>query len=61
MEAGLYVGIQSTFVNTGYGSGFFPGRHIVVIDLITNGVAAIIDLGDTGPNGRSRIPPPASA
>ena len=36
MEAGLYVGIQSTFVNTGYGSGFLPGRHIVVIDTITN-------------------------
>ena len=45
-----YVGIQSTFVNTGYGTGFFPGRHIVVIDTITNGIAAVIDLGADGPN-----------
>ena len=46
----LYVGIQSTFVNTGYGMGFFPGRHVVVIDTITADVAAIIDLGADGPN-----------
>jgi len=44
----VYVGIQSTFVNTGYGSGFLPGRHIVVLDLITNDFAAIILLGNTG-------------
>ena len=31
-----YVGIQSTFVNTGYGMGFLPGRHVVVVDTITN-------------------------
>ena len=37
-------------VNTGYGAGFFPGRHIVVIDTITNDIAAIIDLGADGPN-----------
>jgi YVTN family beta-propeller protein len=48
----LYVGIQSTFVNTGYGMGFFPGRHVVVIDTITNNVSwsTIIDLGAAGPN-----------
>jgi YVTN family beta-propeller protein len=46
----VYVAIQSTFVNTGYGAGFFPGRHIVVIDMVTTGAAAIIDLGATGPN-----------
>ncbi|HEY6362535.1 MAG TPA: hypothetical protein VIX63_15585 [Vicinamibacterales bacterium] len=42
-----YVGIQSTFVNTGYGMGFLPGRHVVVIDTISNSVSwpAIIDLG----------------
>ena len=45
-----YVGIQSTLVNTGYGAGFFPGRQIVVIDTITNGIAAAIDLGAGGPN-----------
>ena len=44
----LYVGIQSTFVNTGYGSGFLPGRHIVVADTIVNAFAAIIILGNTG-------------
>ncbi len=40
-----YVGIQSTFVNTGYGMGFLPGRHVVVIDTITNSVSwpTIID------------------
>jgi YVTN family beta-propeller protein len=47
-ESRIYVGIQSTFVNTGYGSGFLPGRHMVVIDLVTNQFAAIILLGNTG-------------
>ena len=48
----LYVGIQSTFVNTGYGSGFFPGSHVVVVDTITAAVSwsTIIDLGHDGPN-----------
>jgi DNA-binding beta-propeller fold protein YncE len=40
-----YVGIQSTFFNTGYGMGFFPGGHAYVIDTITNRIAATIDLG----------------
>ena len=26
----LYAGIDSTFVNTGYGAGFFPGRSVSV-------------------------------
>jgi YVTN family beta-propeller protein len=45
-----YVGIQSTFVNTGYGMGFLPGRHVVVVDTITNSVAwpMTIDLGGNG-------------
>jgi len=48
----LYVGIQSTFVNTGYGSGFFPGSHVVIVDTITDAVSwsTIIDLGHDGPN-----------
>jgi YVTN family beta-propeller protein len=48
----LYVGIQSTFVNTGYGAGFFPGRHVVMLDTITDAIAwsNIIDLGADGPN-----------
>jgi YVTN family beta-propeller protein len=45
-----YVVIQSTFVNTGYGMGFFPGRHLVVIDTLTNGIAGVLDLGAGGPN-----------
>jgi YVTN family beta-propeller protein len=46
-----YVGIQSTFVNTGYGMGFLPGRHAVVIDTQTNTVSwsTIIDLGNVVP------------
>jgi DNA-binding beta-propeller fold protein YncE len=44
-----YVAIQSTFVNTGYGMGFFPGRHIYVIDTITNTIGAVFDFGADGP------------
>ena len=49
-----YVGIQSTFVNTGYGSGFLPGRHVVVIDTITDSVSwsTTIDLGSPQPHAR---------
>jgi YVTN family beta-propeller protein len=43
-----YVGIQSVFVNTGYGMGFLPGHMVYVIDTVTNRLAAFIDLGDTG-------------
>ena len=43
-----YVGIQSIFVNTGYGMGFLPGNQIVVIDTITNGIAASIFLAIDG-------------
>jgi YVTN family beta-propeller protein len=43
-----YVGIQSTWVNTGYGAGFLPGRHMVVLDTITNALPAVIVLGITG-------------
>ena len=45
-----YVAIQSTFVNTGYGAGFFPGRHLYVIDTLTNDIAATIDFGADGNN-----------
>ncbi len=45
-----YVGIQSHWVNTGYGAGFFNGREIYVIDTITNTIPALIDLGADGPN-----------
>ena len=42
-----YVGIQSVFVNTGYGMGFLPGRMLYVIDAGTESLAAFIDLGAT--------------
>ena len=45
-----YVGIQSHWVNTGYGAAFFAGREIYVVDTITSGIAAVIDLGAGGPN-----------
>jgi hypothetical protein len=45
-----YVGIQSIWVNTGYGMGFFNGRHVLVIDTLTDRVASVIDLGADGPN-----------
>jgi YVTN family beta-propeller protein len=40
-----YVGIQFTWVNTGYGAGFLPGRSVAVID--TSAMAAVrwIDVG----------------
>ena len=44
-----YVGIQSTFVNTGYGMGFLPAGHLVVVDLITNRMSAIVNLGTFDP------------
>jgi len=46
----LYVGIQAFWVNTGYGMGFLPGRHVYAIDTLTNRLAAAVDLGATGPN-----------
>ena len=57
----LYAGIDATFVNTGYGAGFFPGRTVAVIDTLTNSQVATIDLGATGPTGRSRTRPRPSS
>ena len=44
----VYVGIQSVFVNTGYGAAFIPGRSVAVIDAITNTWFGSIDLGAAG-------------
>jgi YVTN family beta-propeller protein len=46
----VYVGIQSTWVNTGYGAGFFNGRVIYAIDSTANTIEAVIDLGADGAN-----------
>jgi YVTN family beta-propeller protein len=40
-----YVGVQSYWVDTLYGAGFFPGRHLLVIDTITKTIGGLIDLG----------------
>jgi YVTN family beta-propeller protein len=45
-----YVGIQATWVDTGYGAGFFPGRTVVVIDALLPAIVAAIDLGADGSN-----------
>lgn len=42
-----YVGIQSVFVNTGYGMGFLPGRMLYLVDTATDRLAAFVDLGAT--------------
>jgi DNA-binding beta-propeller fold protein YncE len=46
-----YVGIQSIFVNTGYGMGFLPGRAVYVIDALTERLVSFIDLGGVSPTG----------
>jgi YVTN family beta-propeller protein len=40
-----YVGVQGTWVNTGYGAGFLPGRSLAVIDTGTLTAVHRIDLG----------------
>jgi len=50
-----YVGIQSTFVNTGYGMGFLPGRMVYVVDTGMESLAAFIDVGGT-PSGIAVTP-----
>ena len=42
-----YVGIQSVFVNTGYGMGFLPGRMVYVVDAATERLVSFIDVGAT--------------
>src|SRR5262245_5720306 len=42
-----YVGIQSVFVNTGYGMGFLPGSTVYVVDTGSERLAAFIGLGGT--------------
>ncbi len=48
--ARLYVGVQATWVDTGYGAGFFPGRTVRILETATNSWAAQIDLGAAGSN-----------
>ena len=43
-----YVGIQSVWVNTGYGAAFIPGRSVTVIDTTLNTRIGSIDLGAAG-------------
>jgi YVTN family beta-propeller protein len=46
----LYAAIDATWVDTGYGAGFFPGRTVAVIDPRSNTQVGLIDLGATGSN-----------
>lgn len=45
-----YVGVQATWVDTGYGAGFFPGRSVLAIDALQTRVIGQIDLGAEGSN-----------
>lgn len=55
----LYAGIDATWVDTGYGAGFFPGRTVAVIDTLTLAWVASIDLGATGRNWTDQNTPKA--
>jgi YVTN family beta-propeller protein len=56
-----YVGIQSQWVNTGYGAGFLPGRWIFVIDTIASRIGEVIDLGVNGTPAGISVTPDRSA
>lgn len=43
-----YVAIAATWVDTGYGAGFMPGRSVTVIDGVSRTAVAGIDLGADG-------------
>ena len=44
----LFVAIAATFVDTGYGAGWLPGRSIAVIDTASRERTSTIDLGADG-------------
>ena len=46
----VYVSHSASWVDTGYGAGFFPGRSVFVIDGATRTVVAQVDLGASGSN-----------
>jgi DNA-binding beta-propeller fold protein YncE len=46
----VYVGVQATWVDTGYGAGFFNGRSVSVLSTATNTWIGAIDLGAAGSN-----------
>lgn len=46
----VYVSHAASWVDTGYGAGFFPGRSVFVVDGITRTVVGQIDLGASGAN-----------
>ena len=43
-----YVGVQNYWVDTLYGAGFFPGRHMLVIDTMTKSIEGLVDFGASG-------------
>lgn len=46
----VYVCVDATWADTGYGAGFLPGRTVIVLDALAGTVAAMIDLGAAGAN-----------
>ncbi len=46
----VYVSHSASWVDTGYGAGFFPGRSVFVIDGATRAFMGQIDLGASGSN-----------
>lgn len=42
-----YAILTATWVNTGYGAGFAPARHVVTIDAQTNAITHYTDVGKT--------------
>ena len=46
----VYVSHSASWVDTGYGAGFFPGRSVFVIDGSTRTFIGQIDLGASGSN-----------
>lgn len=45
--AHAYAILTATWVNTGYGAGFAPARHVVTIDAQTNAITHYTDVGKT--------------
>ena len=43
-----YAAIDYSWIDTGYGAGFFPGHFVAAIDTATNAVIDWIDLGADG-------------
>lgn len=43
----VHVALTATWVNTGYGAGFLPARHVMAIDAASRSIVAYTDVGKT--------------